>query len=198
MRSFIAAVLIILITVSVALAGQNFDKLAKALEPIFPIWKINNKTLSEKGGFHLIFNTHDSNEVEIPNFKKVLNGESFTLLSCYGRIIPRAKNGYIVGTAVEGPTFGKLTLFDDKFQRLSEIESQKVVKIKLVRLLGDDTQQIITWEDHHYGANTTRRVLNIYKVEDNGKIVFNHDLVDATFMPVALIMRFITGSIINP
>lgn len=185
MKTLFTAILVFLLTAGALLAGQNFDKLAMVLNPTYPIWKINNKATQEKSGFHLIFNTSDSSEIQIPSFKKVLNGESYMLLSCYGRIIPLAQYGYIVGTALEGQTFGKLVLFDDTFQRRSEIESQKVVKIMLVSLLGDETQQIITWEDHHYGTNTTRRVLNVYKVDDNGMIrnVFTHDLVDATFMP---------------
>lgn len=166
-------------------AGYDIDKLANAINPIYPIWKINKKKGREEYGFQLLFNHRNPKEIEIPNFKQVLNGQSHTLLTCYGRITPPAKNGYIVGTAVEGPTFGRIIIFDDNFQKLVEVESQKVVKIKLLSLLGDDTQEIVTWEDHHYGTNTTRRVLNIYKLYPGNKIkkLFEHDLVDATFLP---------------
>jgi len=166
-------------------ADYDLDKLAKAINPMYPIWKINKKKGKEAYGFQLIFNRHNPKEIEIPNFKEVLNGQSYTLLSCYGPIMSPAKKGYIVGTAVEGPTFGRILVFDDKFQRIADINAQKVVKIKLADLLGKDALQIITWEDHHYGTNTTRRVLNIYMVEAGKGIrrIFSHDIVDATFMP---------------
>jgi hypothetical protein len=166
-------------------AGYDVDKLARAVNPIYPIWKINKKKGREEYGYQLIFNRHNPKEIEIPNFKKILNGQHYILLSCYGRIIPLAKNGYIVGTANEGPTPGYIILFDENLQKIDEIKSQKVVKIKLLDLLGEDTLQIITWEDHHYGTNTTRRVLNIYKIDAGKGInrIFSHDIVDATFMP---------------
>lgn len=176
---------LILISPGSGLANYNVDKLAEAINPLYPVWKINQKKAKEEYGFQLLFNGHNPKEIEIPNFKEVLNGQSYTLLSCYGRIIPPSKNGYIVGTAIEGPTFGKIIIFDDTFQKIAQIDSQKVVKIKLVNLLGEDALQIVTWEDHHYGTNTTRRVLNIYRIGDNKSVdrIFSHDIVDATFMP---------------
>jgi hypothetical protein len=166
-------------------AGYDFEKLANVIDPTYPVWKINEKVVNEEIGFHLIFNNNNPSEIEIFNFKQVLNGQSHTILACYGRIISPTENGYIMGTAIEGPTLGKVIIFDDAFQKVAEIDSQKVVKIKLINLLGVDAQEIVTWEDHHYGTNTTRRVLNIYKIspDNNIKKIFEHDLVDATFMP---------------
>ena len=173
---------VIFVTVGNCHAGYDIEKLAKAINPIYPVWKINNKETKEELGFELIFNTRNPKEIQLPNFNKILNGQSHMLLSSYGRIIPPAKNGYIVGTAVEGPTFGKIIVFGDNFQKIAELDSQKVVKIKLANLLGEDTLQIMTWEDHHYGTNTTRRVLNIYKISPSKSIVriFSHDIVDDT------------------
>lgn len=166
----------------------DVDKLAKAInsiDSIYHVWKINGKRINEKPGFNLLFNTHNPSEFEIPKFKKVLEADDYTLLACYGRIISPAKNGYAVGTAHGNPTNGKFIIFDDNFQKIAEIDSQKVVKIKLVNLLDSDTQQIMTWEDHHYGTNTTRRVLNIYMADSpkSVKKIFEHDLIDATFSP---------------
>ena len=50
-----------------------------------------------------------------------------------------------------------------------------------MQLLNDGVKEIVTWEDHHYGTCTTRRVLNIYKVLADGQVqkVFEHDVVDA-------------------
>jgi len=176
---------LLLISPVTSRAAYDLDKLAKAVNPFYPIWKINNKKTNEEYGFQLLFNRHEPKTIAIPNFKKILNGQSHTLLSAYGKIVPQAKNGYFVGAAVEGPTFGHIIIFDDKFQKVADIDSQKVVKIQLLNLLGEDTLQIMTWEDHHYGTNTTRRVLNIYRIDDNNDIkrIFSHDLVDATFMP---------------
>jgi hypothetical protein len=175
----------ILINAAIPQTGYDFEKLAKVIDTTYPVWKINEKVVNEKGSFYFIFNNKNPNEIEIINFKQALNGQSDTLLSCYGRIIPPIKNGYIVGTAIEAPTFGKVIILDDAFQKVTEIDSQKVVKIKIVNLLGMDIKEIVTWEDHHYGTNTTRRVLNIYKIypDNNIKRIFEHDLVDATFMP---------------
>jgi hypothetical protein len=185
MKILIIILSLILISVGSVHADYNVDKLAKALNPIYLVWKVNGKETKEEYGFHLIFNINNPREIEIPNFKQVLNGQSHILLSCYGRIIPPANNGYIVGTAIEGPTFGKIIIFDNNFRKLAEVDSQKVVKIKLIGLLGDDVGEIVTWEDHHYGTNTTRRVLNVYKLYPGNKIkkIFEHDLIDATFMP---------------
>lgn len=188
MKILIIIISFIFISVGIVHAGCDLDKLVEALNPSYDVWKINKKAIKEESVFHLIFNTENPREIEIPNFKKVLNGQSHMLLSCYGRIIPPAGNGYVVGTAIEGPTFGNIIIFNDNVQKLDEVESQKVVKIKLIDLLGDDIQEIVTWEDHHYGTNTTRRVLNIYKVYPGNKIkkIFEHDLVDATFMPAGV------------
>jgi hypothetical protein len=165
-------------------AGYDIDKLAAAINPIYPISKINKKKGKEQYGYQLMFNHHNPKNIEIPNFEEILNGLHYILLSCYGRVIPAAKNGYIVGTVNEGPTPGNIIVFDENLRKIAQIESQKVVKIKLLDLLDEGTLQIITWEDHHYGTNTTRRVLNIYKIDVKGiSRIFSHDIVDATFMP---------------
>lgn len=176
---------VIFITVGNCHAGYDIEKLAKAVNPIYPVWKVNNRKTKEEYGFQLLFKSKHPMEIEIPNFKEVLGGPNNTLIACYGRIIPSARNGYVVGSGVFGPTSGEIIIFDDNFQKLAEIDSQRVVKIKLANLLGEDTLQIIIWEDEHYGTNTTRRVLNIYRIDASKGItrIFSHDIVDATFMP---------------
>ena len=170
--------------VSNSQAGYDVYKLADAINPFYPLWKINKDRTKEEYGFLLLFNNQNPREIEIPKFKEVLNGRSHTLLSCYGQIIPPERNGYIVGTAVEGPTFGRIIIFDDTFKKIADIDAQKVVKIKLINLLNEGALQIITWEDHHFGTNTTRRVLNIYMIYRSQAIkkIFSHDIVDATFI----------------
>ncbi|MFA6103803.1 MAG: hypothetical protein WCV67_17470 [Victivallaceae bacterium] len=169
-------------------ACHDVDRLAKAINSIYPIyhvWEINGKRISKECGLNLLFDPGNPSEITVPKFKIVLEADSHTLLSCYGRIISPSKNGYIVGTVIGNPTNGKIIIFDNNFQKVAEIDSQKVVKIKLVNLLDADTLQIMTWEDHHHGTNTTRRVLNIYMADSNKSVkkIFEHDLIDATFSP---------------
>lgn len=168
------------------LLGFDVDKLAKAIDSIDSIdhvWEINGKRINEKWGSNLLFDTHNSSEIVVPKFKKILEADNHTLLACYGRIIHPANNGYIVGTVPCPPTNGEIFIFDDNFQKVAEIDSQKVIKIKIINLLDADTLQIMTWEDQHHGTNTTKRVLNIYMTDSSKSVkrIFEHDLIDATF-----------------
>lgn len=185
MNTLLVLLSTIVISAASPTAGDNVSNLAKALDPTYPIWKINGKIINEKGAFELIIDINNSKAIEIPNFEEVLNNQDYMLLSCYGNIIPHAIYGYVVGTANCCPSFGRIMIYDGTFQKISEIESQKVVKINLDNLLGGETRDIVTWEDHHYGTNTTRRVLNIYRIDENKTIkkIFQHDLVDATGAP---------------
>lgn len=102
-------------------------------------------------------------------------------MACSGNILGSGLKAYAVGTAVEGPTFGHLLIFNGRFKRVAAIDCQKVVRMKLLDLLGDSSREIVTWEDHHYGTNTTRRTLVVYKVRGKEiSKVFEHDLVDQT------------------
>jgi hypothetical protein len=185
MKKFLIILSFLFILPSFCHAEPDINKLAKGIKSIYPLWKINGKITEEEYGFELLFDVNNPQKIEIPDFETILNGQSYTLLSCYGKFLSDSKNGYIVGTAGEGPTFGTILLFNEKMQKISSIGCQKVVKINLVNLLNNDRNQIITWEDHHYGTNTTRRVLNIYQtdMENNLNLIFSHDLVDSTYIP---------------
>lgn len=185
MKQFFIILCLLCILPSFCHAEPDIDKLAKGITSTYPLWKINGKPTEEEYGFELLFDLNNPQKIEIPDFETILNGQTYTLLSCYGKFLSDSKYGYIVGTADEGPTFGIILLFNEKMQKISSIGCQKVVKINLVNLLNSDRNQIITWEDHHYGTNTTRRVLNIYQTDKENKIylIFSHDLVDNTRMP---------------
>jgi len=167
--------------------GYNFNKLAHAIDSdsCCPIWKVNENKTGKGYGYQLIFNENAADEIQIANFDSVLDGKDYLLLACYGKINPPENDGYVIGTANPPPTSGKILVYDCGFHKITEIESQKVVKITLINLLGSDVREIVSWEDHRYGTATTRRVLNIYQVRSDKKIrkIFEHDVVDARLLP---------------
>jgi len=131
----------------------------------------------------LLFSESSPEEIAIANWKEVLNGESEQLLACLGNVFANGQTGLVVGQSSEGPTFGKLLIYDRNLKLAASCDCQKVVRMKLVDLLGDGVKEIVTWEDHHYGTDTTRRVLALYKADALGRPtkVFEHNLVDQTY-----------------
>jgi len=181
----------VLVVLLLALSGcanvkhQSFNKLTSVLDETYPIWKINDSLVNTNGAISIYFSETHPDEIRIPHWKKVLNGSSHGLLACHGEILAEGDPGFVVGTSVEGPTHGTLRIYDSQCRLVGSTDCQKVVRMKLVDLLNDGVKEIVTWEDHHYGTCTTRRQLNVYKIDATQQPhrVFARDLVDATFMP---------------
>lgn len=162
-----------------------FRDLPSALKTYFPLRKVNDSHVNKDGVFTLLFSEENPDRIAMPKWEILLNGESYNLLACYGGILANRDSAFVIGTSIEAPTFGKLIILGQDFTFLGSSDCQKIVRMELIDVLNDGVSEIVTWEDHHYGTHTTRRELNIYKINSANKLVriFAHDLIDATFWP---------------
>ena len=179
------ATLFMAIVASTAAQNSPFSNLCVyAISSFEYLGSINGSSVGTNGGFDLRFSDSTPDNIAIEDSETILNGQSWMLLACRGNIFHDKRDGFIIATAKEGPTFGRLTVYDADMSFRGQIDCQKVVQMQLVDLLGNGTRQIITREDHHYGTCTTKRMLNVYNVATNGhpQIIFTHDLVDKTIL----------------
>jgi hypothetical protein len=163
--------------------ASSFDKLAAVFDVSYVNGGERKTSNSEDGPWNMLFSESSPEELAIKNWEEVLGGDNWQLLACRGNVFENGETGFVVGQCSSGPTFGYLRIYDHNLKLTGYCDCQRVVRMKLVDLLGDGVKEIVTWEDHHYGTDTTRRVLAIYKADARGcpTMVFEHNLVDRTY-----------------
>jgi hypothetical protein len=183
--------LIVLLLAVAGCAGpqaSSFSKLPAALDDMYEIAEVNgverktcNRELSPPRD--LLFSESSPEEIAIKDWEELFGGEHFFLLACRGNVFENGETGFVLGTGHFGPTWGTLSILDHNLKVVGKCDCQRVVRMKLIDLLGDGVKEIVTWEDHHSGTDTTRRVLAIYKADAHGcpTKVFEHNLVDQTY-----------------
>jgi len=164
---------------SVECVAADWEEIIPTIEMMYPIWQINGQIINESGGFELILAEPGVTSLTIPDAETVLNGASWTLLGMTANVTGNAQEEYLLGTSVEGPTHGQLFVFTGPSRESTSIACHKIVMMYLVDMTGDGLAEIVTYEDHHYGTSTTRRVFNIYQVRAPLVIarIFAHDVV---------------------